>query len=163
MTKSEIGVGDAIKLIISLFFPIYAGVFGAIITSFTVTTWYAALNKPFFSPPGWIFGPVWTILYILMGVSLFLVWRKGINSEAARMAIAIFACQLAVNMFWSFAFFGFMAPLVALVTILLLWGLILLMIVNFYHISKAAAIMNIPYLLWVSFATILNIAIVVLN
>ena len=163
MKSENIWLTDAFKLIISIFIPIYTGFFGGLVTFSTVTTWYAGLNKPFFNPPSWLFGPVWTILYVLMGISLFLVWKKGLNNEAARIAIALFSCQLAVNLFWSFAFFGFMAPVAALVTILLLWLLIIVMIINFYHISKAAALMNIPYLLWVTFATVLNFAIVILN
>lgn len=163
MKHTDITSSDAFKLIASLFITIYSGFFGGLATFTSVTTWYILLNKPFFNPPSWIFGPVWTVLYILMGISMFLIWRKGITNEASRMAIFIFACQLAVNVFWSFAFFGFHAPIAGLITILVLWSLILLMIINFYHISKPAALMNIPYLLWVTFATILNIAIVILN
>jgi tryptophan-rich sensory protein len=163
MKTNEITVIDALRLIVSLFIPLYCGLFAGLATSATVTTWYAALNKPFFNPPNWIFGPVWIVLYILMGASLFIVWRNGINNDASRIAIILFACQLAVNVFWSFAFFGFMAPGAALITILLLLPLIVLMIINFYNISKVAGILNIPYFLWVLFATALNIAIVVLN
>jgi len=163
MKFDKLNLSDAFRLMVSLFVPLYCGLFGGLATASSVNTWYASLNKPFFTPPNWIFGPVWSIIYVLMGISMFLVWENGLDKEKSRIAILIFACQLAMNVFWSFAFFGFMAPVVALMTILVLWGLILLMIINFYHISKVAAYLNIPYLLWVSFATILNLAIVVLN
>lgn len=160
---NEITLSDALRLIVSLFIPLYGGLFGGLATASSVSTWYSTLVKPFFNPPGWIFGPVWIVLYILMGLSLYIIWENGLDNEKARIAIVIFASQLILNIFWSFAFFGFMAPALGLIVILLLWAAIALMIYSFYHISKPAAFLNIPYLLWVTFATVLNIAIVILN
>jgi translocator protein len=160
---NEITVSDALRLMVSLFIPLYAGLFGGLATASSVSVWYPTLIKPFFNPPGWIFGPVWILLYILMGLSLFIIWENGLDKETSRIAIVIFACQLILNIFWSFAFFGFMAPALGLVVILMLLAGIALMIYSFYHISKFAAFLNVPYFLWVLFATVLNIAIVVLN
>lgn len=154
---------DVTKFVISMAIPFTAAFIGSIATSSSVSTWYQTLVKPSFNPPNWVFGPVWTILYALMGVSLFLVWKKGIKTSYDRLAIAFFAIQLAINVFWSFVFFGLQAPAVGLFTILLLLPMILIMIIKFYRIDKWAGYLNIPYLLWVSFATILNLAIVILN
>ncbi len=150
------------KLILSIGLCLGAGILGSFFTVSSLPTWYQSLNKPFFSPPNWIFGPVWTILYIMMGVSLYLV-----TSEKKKMirqkAIQIFAVQLILNISWSIIFFGLRNPVLAFVNILFLWIAIFLTIKSFNKINKLAGNLLIPYLLWVSFATILNLSIVILN
>ncbi|MBI2036014.1 tryptophan-rich sensory protein [Candidatus Microgenomates bacterium] len=144
------------KLILSVGVCLGAGVLGSIFTFSAIPTWYQTLNKPFFSPPNWIFGPVWTILYILMGISLYLVWQK-------RGVPAVFWIQLILNALWSILFFGLKNPSLALVDIVALWVAIFLTIKAFSKISKPAGNLLIPYILWVTFASILNLAIVLLN
>lgn len=124
-----------------------------------IPTWYAHLHKPFFSPPNIIFGPIWTILYLLMGVALFLVLRKKKNKKT----LFFFLLQLLFNFLWSVVFFGLHAPILGVVDIVLLLGTILITMWYLRVLSKPAFLLFIPYVLWVSFATVLNIAIVVLN
>lgn len=139
------------------------GILGSVFTFSAIPTWYATLNKPFFSPPNWVFGPVWTILYALMGISIWLIWQQGIKKKKVKLAIQFFAVQLALNFIWTPIFFGLKSPLLALPVIAAMWMFILLTIKRFYPLSKWAAYMLIPYLLWVSFASLLNFMIVVLN
>ena len=143
------------KLVFSVGICLLAGGVGAIFTTQAIPTWYATLNKPILSPPNWVFAPVWTTLYILMGISLYLVWKKKIPT--------IFWIQLVLNAAWSIIFFGWHNPLLALVDIVALWIAIVLTIKSFYKISKLSAYLLYPYLAWVSFAAILNLAIVFLN
>jgi tryptophan-rich sensory protein len=131
-------------------------------TAKAVPEWYASLNQPSFNPPNWIFGPVWTLLYILMGISLFLIWQTP-PGEGRTLAMAVFFVQLLLNFAWSFLFFYFNRIGLALVEIILLWCAILVMVVLFYRIRPWSAYINIPYLLWVTFATILNAAYFRLN
>lgn len=154
-----------LRLIISIAIPLAAGSIAGIVTSRNVTTWYPQLNKPSFNPPNWLFGPVWTILYIMMGISLYLLWSKSINRSqpAKQKALILFFIQLALNFIWSFLFFQWHMVGLALVDICLLWLLIVACLVVFPKISKPAAWLFIPYLLWVSFATVLNAAIYILN
>ena len=119
-------------------------------------TWYNTLSKPIFTPPAWVFGPAWTILYLLMGIAFYLIWQKGKISK-------LFLAQLTANFLWSFLFFGLHSPTLALIDIAILLALILLTMREFYSLSKPAFYLLIPYLLWVSFATLLNGAIVFLN
>jgi translocator protein len=139
-----------------------AGWVGSLATQEAVKTWYPTIAKPVFNPPSWVFGPVWTILYVLMGVSLFLVVRDG-KLRAQRTALVVFGAQLVLNTLWSFLFFGAQRPGVALVEILLLWGAILWTIILFGRRSRTAAMLLYPYIAWVSFATVLNVAIWWLN
>lgn len=127
-----------------------------------VTGWYTTLNKPSFNPPNYLFGPVWSLLYLLMGVSLFLI-LKAEKSPARNKAIAAFTIQLVLNFFWSIIFFRFHAVGIALAEIVLMWVAILRMIVAFYRINKPASLLQIPYIAWVSFASFLNAAIFYLN
>lgn len=150
------------KLIASVVLCELVGTFATPFTISSIPTWYATLNRPSFSPPNWIFGPVWTILYFLMGVSLYLVWDKGL-SKKVKIALYYFGTQLFFNFLWSILFFGIHSPILGLVDIVMLWILIILTIQKFLPISKPAAYLLIPYLLWVSFATVLNLAIVILN
>ncbi len=141
-----------------------AGLVGTIFTINSIPTWYAFLNKPSFSPPNYLFGPVWTLLYTLMGVSIYLIFQskfKGKKSLAA--AKKIFWSQLFLNSLWSIIFFGAKLPTLAFVEIVIMWGTIIWTIIKFYKISKPAAYLLFPYLLWVTFASALNLAIALLN
>lgn len=134
-----------------------AGTIGSIFTFSAIPNWYAYLNKPFFNPPNWIFGPVWTTLYALMGIAVYLVWkkRKGIPFW--------FWVQLVLNALWSILFFGLQNPILAFVGVVFLWLSIFLTITSFYRIHKTAAYLLVPYLLWVTFASLLNASIALLN
>jgi len=132
-------------------------------TSGSISTWYVDIVKPSFNPPNWLFAPVWTILYTLMGISAALVWHKGLEQRSVKIALSFFAIQLLLNGLWSILFFGFQQLGLAFAEILLLWSLIVLCIILFININKTAAFLLIPYLLWVTFATILNFNIWQLN
>lgn len=147
------------KLIISLVICQLAGVIGSLFTVSSVSTWYSALNKTALNPPSWVFGPVWITLYLMMGISLYLVWDKGIEKKQA----IIFGVQLALNSLWSILFFGLKSPISALIEIILLWVAILMTIIYFYKTSRTASYLLIPYILWVSFAAVLNFAIWYVN
>ena len=149
------------KLIISILLCLFAGFIGSFFTTTAIPTWYATLQKPSFAPPNWIFFPVWTSLFIMMGISLFLVWRK--EDENVKTALYIFAAQLVLNVLWSVAFFGLKSPLMGFIEIIVLWIAILATILTFMKISKTASYLLIPYILWVSFAAILNFSIWKLN
>jgi benzodiazapine receptor len=140
-----------------------AGIIGSVFTTPSIPGWYAALAKPPFNPPNWVFAPVWTILYALMGISAYLVYEKGPRRNEVRKALAVFAGQLLLNTLWSIVFFGAHMILGAAVIIIFLWGMIVASIWLFSRISKAAAYLLVPYSLWVSFATALNISLYVLN
>jgi len=129
----------------------------------SISTWYADLSKPSFTPPDWAFGVVWPILYVMMGISAFLIWNKGIGSKQARVALGLFILQLILNSLWTPIFFGLNMMALALVEIVLLWVAILITIFAFWRISKTAAYLLIPYILWVSFAIVLNAALWYLN
>lgn len=156
-------MNKTLLLVISIIICLAAGFIGSLFTTTGPDSWYSNINKPSFNPPGWIFGPVWTLLYILMGISLYLVWQKGIADPHVKIALLIFAVQLVLNIMWSILFFGMQSPMLALIEIVLLWVFILLTITHFYPISRTAAYLLIPYILWVSFAAILNFSIFMLN
>lgn len=140
-----------------------AGILGALVTVTGSGSWYDNLVKPALTPPSWVFGPVWTTLYILMGISLYLVlmeWKKGTD---VRVPMVLFGIQLVLNTAWSFLFFGLESPAAGLAGILLLWVFILATIITFYRINRAAAFLLIPYIAWVSLASYLNYAIFILN
>ena len=139
----------------------FAGIIGSIFTASTVSSWYPTLIKPNFSPPGWLFAPVWVLLYFLMGISLYLIWQK--RAKDNNKSLIVFGIQLILNVFWSLLFFGLMSPLYGLIDILFLLAAIILTIVFSFKISSYAAILLVPYLVWVSFATVLNYSIVSLN
>jgi len=136
-----------------------SGILGSLVT--TTRGWYGTLNKPSFNPPGWVFGPVWTILYLMMGISLYLVWMS--NSKLKNIALIVFAAQLVLNAIWSPLFFGLHSPLLAFIDIVLMWVAIIATIYFFYQVSRPAAYLLIPYLFWVSFAAFLNLSIYRLN
>lgn len=151
------------KLLISILGCELAGILGSVVTAPAISTWYITLNKSPLNPPPWIFGPVWTVLYLLMGVSLFLLWKKGFTNKKRKKALTIFFIQLSLNVAWSFLFFGLHSPIFGLLDIVLLWVAILATILAFMKISKIAAYLLLPYFAWVSFATILNASVVILN
>jgi translocator protein len=151
-----------LKFISSIILCFSVAALGGIATYSSIPTWYAFLNKPIFSPPNWVFGPVWTILYFLMGISLYIVWDKKSKIKKNK-AIRIFILQLTLNLLWSVVFFGLHQPLLAFIVIVALWISIFMTIKYFYKISKMSSYLLVPYILWVSFASILNFAIVALN
>jgi len=156
-------LNNVFKLLISLVACIGSGFIGSIFTRGSISTWYTVLQKPTFTPPNWIFAPVWFLLYVLMGISAFLVWRMGFKQFHVREGLVIFLIQLILSTFWSYAFFGLKSTIAGLLVIVPLWTAILLTIINFYRISKTASLLLIPYILWVSFATALNFSIYLLN
>jgi tryptophan-rich sensory protein len=150
-------------LVFSLAIPLLIGFLGSTLTTPNIPTWFVCLEKPFFSPPNWLFAPVWTILFILMGLALFLVLRDGRKNRYFEDAILVFGAQLILNLYWSFFFFFIHSPLLAFYDIIILWLMIALNIYCFYKIKKTAAYLLIPYIVWVSFAAILNYSIWFLN
>jgi len=140
-----------------------AGLLGSLFTFQSIPTWYASLNKPPFNPPNWVFGPVWTTLYLLMGSAAYLVYREGFGRNEVKAAIYAFACQLCLNAAWSVAFFGLRSIAGGMATIIMLWLAIALMLVLFYRVSRTAGLLIAPYLLWVSFASVLNFSLLLLN
>lgn len=132
------------------------------ITAEAITGWYAGLNKPWFNPPNWLFGPVWTVLYVLMGVAGGLVWSTAPGPQRTQ-ALALWVLQLALNALWSIVFFGLKAPGLALAEMALLWLTIVWCIRSFHRLHPTSSYLMVPYVLWVSFAAVLNGAIVWLN
>ena len=153
---------DIPKLVASVILCQIAGFLGSLSTTAAIPTWYATLRKPFFTPPNWIFSPVWISLFILMGISLFFVWRRQGHPQLKK-ALIFFFVQLILNVLWSLAFFGLRLPLLGFIDIILLWIAILLTILHFLKVSKFAGVLLIPYLLWVGFATLLNLSLWILN
>jgi tryptophan-rich sensory protein len=153
---------DLLRLITSILLCQLAGFLGSLFTIPAIPTWYKTLNKPFFNPPNWIFSPVWISLFFLMGISLFLVWRRQ-GHPTFKTALIFFFVQLILNILWSGAFFWLRSPLLGLIDIILLWIAILLTILNFLKVSKIGGLLLIPYLIWVSFATFLNFSLWILN
>jgi benzodiazapine receptor len=154
---------EVLLLLTSVLVCQLAGFIGSLATTPNIPTWYATLTKPSFTPPNWIFFPVWVSLYLLMGISAYLVWRRGWRAKGTRSALLLFLIQLILNAFWSFAFFGLHSPLFGGVIIVLLWLAILATVVVFFRRSLPAGILLLPYILWVSFAGMLNWAIFMLN
>lgn len=151
-----------IKLLFLIIICEGVGFLGTIFTIPSIQGWYMTLQKAPFSPPSWIFGPVWTALYFLMAIALFLVLQKKLKKQR-NFLIILFSVQLVLNFFWSVIFFGLHLPLAAFIEIIFLWISIALLIVDFWKYSKTAAMLLVPYLLWVSFASILNLFIALLN
>lgn len=151
------------RLLRSLLLPLAAGGIGSLATADSLRTWYPTLKKPDFTPPNRLFGPAWSTLYLLMGFAYFLVARRSLPPDVCRQVQRVYGLQLGLNALWSFLFFGRRSPLAALVEIVFLWIAIVLTIVTFARISRIAALLLIPYLLWVSFAAVLNAAIWRLN
>ena len=152
-----------LKITISVAICLLIGFLSSFATQSSVNDWYLTLNKPSFNPPNWIFAPVWTILYILMGIAAGIVWSKGFYHLRVKTALYHFGFQLLLNALWSILFFGLKNPLAALFVILTLLVLIVLTIKWFRVVSKKAALLLLPYLAWVAFASVLNFKIWELN
>lgn len=150
------------RFLISIAIPLIVGGLSALITSENMNL-YSRIETPLLSPPGWVFPVVWTILYTLMGVSFYLVWNSNATIFEKKQAFTIYAIQLFLNFIWSPIFFNMRAYLIAFIVLLALWGFVLAMIIKFYKISKLAGILQIPYLIWLTFAGYLNLAIYLLN
>lgn len=141
----------------------FAGLFGSIFTFSSIPTWYASLNKPAFTPPGWLFGPVWTALYFLMGISAYMIYESRSRKQNARKALFVFGAQLVLNVLWTVAFFGLRSTQLGLVAIVLLWIAIAATIIEFARVRRSAALILMPYILWVTFAAFLNYFVLILN
>jgi tryptophan-rich sensory protein len=140
-----------------------AGLIGGVFTARSVRTWYVTLAKPWFNPPSWLFGPAWALLYLLMGIALYLVWDSPDRSELRQAALGVFVLQLVFNAAWSIVFFGMRRTFAAFVEITALWLLIAATLVLFWRVTPAAGYLLAPYLAWVTFAAVLNYAIWRLN
>ncbi len=151
------------KLVLSILIPLITGSLAGFFTSTGVKGWYAVANKPSFNPPNWIFAPVWTALYILMGIALFLIWRSAAEKSIKQTALLLFAIQLLLNFFWSLIFFSLRQTGWAFLEIIAMWIAILLTMIWFNKISATATWLMVPYILWVSFAAVLNYSIWKLN
>lgn len=151
-----------VGLVVSIVICFAAAGLGAAVTTPQIRGWYTTINKPSWNPPDWVFGPVWSTLYLMMAVSAWLIWRRG-GLRAARTPLTVFAIQLALNSLWSVLFFGMQQPGLAAIEIVILWAAILATVISFWRQSKVAGGLLIPYLLWVSFATVLNVTIWRLN
>lgn len=156
-------INTVVKILIGVVVCLGIGFLGSIATQTTVNTWFTTLEKPFFNPPSWLFAPVWTMLYILMGVAAGLVWNKGFHHLWVKTALYHFGFQLVLNASWSVAFFGYQSPLVALFIIIALIVLVLITFKWFKIVSNTAAYLLIPYILWIVFAAALNFEIWRLN
>jgi tryptophan-rich sensory protein len=156
-------VAKLLKFIIAELVCFGAAALGVVFTVSAIPTWYSTLNKPFFSPPNWLFGPAWTILYFLMGAALYRVWTKGFKSKKVRDGIKLFAVQLILNAIWSPVFFGAKELMLSLIIIIFMWIFILKTIIAFAKIDKISSYLLYPYLAWVSFATVLNFSVWFLN
>ena len=151
------------KLICSVTVCLLTGFLGSFATRNSITNWYAHLSRPSFIPPDWTFGVVWPILYVMMGISAFLIWNMDINRRQVKVALGVFALQLILNGLWTPIFFGLHLIGVALVEIVMMWAAILLTIFTFWKVSKSATLLLLPYILWVSFAVVLNASLFLLN
>lgn len=157
-------MSKSVKIIILVVICLAVGYGSSYFTQSSVNNWFTTLIKPFFNPPGWVFAPVWSLLYILMGISAGLIWSKiEVVPELVKKALWVFVIQLILNALWSFLFFSLQNPFLALIEILLLWLLIFETIKVFKPIDALASRLLLPYLVWVSFATILNASIWWLN
>jgi translocator protein len=145
-------------LIIFIVICFIAAGLGSLATTPKIPNWYANLAKPAWTPPGWVFGPVWTLLYLMMAFAAWLIWRQ-LGLAGAKVPLAIFAIQLALNSLWSFIFFGLQKPGYAAMEITVFWLAIIATMITFWRFSSLAGAMLIPYLLWVSFAAVLNFSI----
>ena len=153
---------DFKKFILSISICLFFGFLGSFFTSSSINDWYVSIKKPSFNPPNWIFGPVWTFLYVLMGISLYTIINRRFDKKV-KSGIITFGIQLTLNFFWSIIFFGLKNILLAFIEIVVLWFFIIVTILKFWRIDKRASYLLIPYLTWVSFAAVLNFSIYLLN
>lgn len=156
-------MNNTIKLITCIVVSELAGIIGSVFTVSSIDGWYATVVRPAIAPPNWIFGPVWITLYALMGIAAFLIWKKGLDRKDVRFALGIFVAQLVLNSLWSIIFFGMQNLGGAFAEIIALWIAIVATMIAFARISKPAAWLLAPYILWVSFAAILNYSFWALN
>ena len=156
-------IKSIIKLLLAVFVCQATGIIGSIFTRPSIPIWYSTLQKPDFTPPNWLFAPVWITLYTLMGISAYLVWNRGFENKNIKISLFIFLVQLLLNVLWSFLFFGLHSPLYAFIEIIILWVAIVIVILYFLRISLPGGILLLLYLLWVSFAAVLNFYIMKLN
>jgi len=157
-------VNKYMKILVCVATCLAVGYYSSLATQSSVNTWFTTLEKPFFNPPNWLFAPVWTLLYILMGTAAGLVWERYENEKfEVKMALGLFAAQLLLNMLWSILFFGLRNPMLAMLEIVVLLLLIYETHYKFKNISKIAGYLLVPYMVWVGFATILNVSIWYLN
>lgn len=161
--KFRFGLKSPAKLAFSIIICLAAGFFGSMVTITGPGSWYAQLVKPWFNPPGYLFGPVWTALYIIMGIALYLVIVEGMEKPGVKLGAGLFGVQLVLNVLWSYAFFGLESPLFGFIELLILWIFILATIIAFYKVKKIAALLMLPYIAWVTFAGILTYTIMILN
>lgn len=148
-----------VKLVIAITIPVLIGGASGFFTVSGVESWYQTIQKPSWNPPNWVFGPVWTTLYVMMGIALWLVWKEDTSKELKLIAGILFAAQLTLNFFWSFIFFKLEQPGFAFLEILFMWVAILATIFAFAQVNKRAAWLLVPYISWVSFAAMLNFTI----
>jgi tryptophan-rich sensory protein len=156
-------MNNTVKFIIAIAIPLVVGFASGFFTITGAGSWYQTIQRPSWNPPNRVFGPVWTTLYILMGIALFIIWKADAGIKMKKQAILLFTIQLTLNFFWSFIFFNQQQPGWAFAEIVILWVFILLTIFAFAKINKTAAWLLVPYISWVSFASILNFTIWRLN
>ena len=155
-------MNNTFKFIICILIPEIVGGISGFLTFNGIKSWYSTLHKPVFNPPNFLFGPVWTLLYLLMGVSLYMIWNQPAGQKRTR-ALLIFGVQLFLNFWWSIIFFNLKSPGIAMFEIVFLLISIIWMILAMKQVKPAAAWLQVPYLLWVAFASTLNAAIWILN
>ncbi|MCK9581035.1 MAG: tryptophan-rich sensory protein [Methanoregula sp.] len=156
-------LGKIILLLLAIGICLLAGYIGSIFTIPAIPTWYAGLAKPDFSPPAWVFAPVWTVLYILMGISLFLLLRQGIKNKKVLFALVLFILQLILNTGWSYLFFGLQSTFLGFMGIIALWLVLLCTMIQEFRVTVAGGALLIPYFLWVTFATYLCYTVMMMN
>lgn len=154
---------SVLRLIAAVLLCIVVGSVGSLVTITGPGSWYGSLVKPAFAPPNWVFAPVWITLFTLMGIALYLVWEAGTGRREVKVALAFFGVQFALNVIWSFLFFGLRSPVLGLIDIIFLWILIAATILAFYRVDRRAAYLLVPYIAWVTIALSLNAAIWLLN
>lgn len=150
-------------LMVSIGICLLAGYIGAYFTMPSLPLWYAGLSKPDLTPPSWVFGPVWAVLYILMGFSLYLIWQSGVRRKEVSLGLAFFLLPLLLNVGWSYVFFGLHSLVFGLIGIVLLWVVLLCPIIQLLRFSVGGALLLFPYLFWLTFAVFLNYSIMTLN
>ncbi len=159
----KIPIRSVLQLAAAILLCIGLGSLGSLVTTTGPGSWYASLIKPAFTPPNWVFGPVWITLFALMGIALYLVWKAGTGRREVKVALGIFFVQFALNVLWSFLFFGLASPVLGFINIILLWIMIAATIAAFYPVDRRAAYLLVPYIAWVTLALFLNGAIWLLN
>ncbi len=152
-----------VKLVLSVSVSLGAGFVGSFFTAQTVDTWYQGLTKPWFTPPGQLISVIWIVLYILMGISLFMILTKDLTEKTVKIAVGVFGVQLFLNALWSYLFFGLTSPLYGLIGIVSLWIALAATIYTFQRVSKKASYLLYPYIVWVTIALALNYSIYVMN